>query len=84
MAKVACSIWEGNAGYVIKSDANQPPESVLLWLSSEQAQHDLGWKNKLDATAAIRWTIDWERESREADAKTAMDFQIKEFFEGAA
>jgi CDP-glucose 4,6-dehydratase len=84
MAKIACSMWEGSAGYVIKSDANQPSESVLLWLSSERAQQDLGWKNKLDATEAIRWTIDWERESRETDAATALDFQIKEFFEGAA
>jgi CDP-glucose 4,6-dehydratase len=83
MAKLACSMWEGNAGYLIKSDAKQPSESVLLWLSSERAQHDLGWKNKLNATAAIKWTIDWERESHETDAKTAIDFQIKEYFEGA-
>jgi CDP-glucose 4,6-dehydratase len=84
MAKVACSMWEGNAGYVIKSDPNQPSESVLLWLSSERAEHDLGWKNRLDATAAIRWTIDWERESRKNDAKTAIDSQINKYFEGAA
>jgi CDP-glucose 4,6-dehydratase len=81
MAKIACSMWEGDAGYVIKSDPHQPSESVLLWLSSELAHHDLGWINKLDATAAIRWTINWERESRETDAKTAIDSQIKEFFE---
>jgi CDP-glucose 4,6-dehydratase len=84
MAKAACSMWKGNAGYVIKSDPNQPSESVLLWLSSERAQHDLGWKNKLDAAEAIRWTIDWERESRETDAKIATDLQIKEYFESAA
>jgi CDP-glucose 4,6-dehydratase len=81
MAKIACSMWEGDAGYVIKSDPHQPSESVLLWLSSELAHHDLGWINKLDATAAIRWTINWERESRETNAKTAIDSQIKEFFE---
>ena len=84
IAKAACSMWEGNADYVIKSDPHQPSESVLLWLSSERAQHDLGWKNKLDATAAIRWTVDWERESRETDAKTAIDLQIKKYFEVAA
>lgn len=84
MAKAACSMWKNNAGYVIKSNANQPSESALLWLSSERAHLDLGWKNKLDATTAIRWAIDWERESHETDAKTATDFQIKEFFEGAA
>jgi CDP-glucose 4,6-dehydratase len=84
MAKVACSIWEGTSGYVIKSEPNPPPESVLLWLSSERANHDLGWKNKLDAFAAIKWTIDWERKSRETDAQTAIDSQIKDYFEGAS
>ena len=44
VAKVACSMWEGNAGYVVKSEGHQPSESVLLWLSSERAYHDLGWK----------------------------------------
>jgi hypothetical protein len=77
-------MWERNAGYVIDSDPHQPSESVLLWLSSERAKHDLAWKNKLDATEAIRWTIDWERESRESDAKAAIDSQIKEYFGGAA
>ena len=84
MTKVACSIWGGNSGYVIKSEPNQPSESVLLWLSSDRANHDLGWKNKLDATAAIKWTINWERESRQIDAQTAIDSQIKEYFEGAS
>ena len=84
MAKFACSMWEGNSGYVIKSDAQQPHESVLLWLSSERARHDLGWKNKLDAVTAVRWTINWERESLKTDAKSALDLQINEFFRGAA
>ncbi len=83
MAKVACSIWVGNAGYVVRSDPKQPPESVLLWLSSERAYNDLGWTNKLDAASAIRWTIEWEKKSNETDAKTAIDFQIKQFFEGS-
>lgn len=84
MAKVACTLWEGSKGYVINSEVLRPPEAVLLWLSSERAQHDLGWKNKLDATTAIEWTINWERESHEANAKTATDSQIKEYFEGVA
>ncbi len=84
MTKIACSMWEGNAGYITKSEVQQPSESVLLWLSSGRAQHDLGWKNRLDAAAAIRWTINWERASRDTDAKTALDSQIKEYFEGVA
>ena len=84
MAKVACSMWEGNEGYVIKTDSQQPPESMRLWLSSELAYHDLGWKNMLNASAAIRWTIEWERKSSETDAKTAIDFQIRDFYERSA
>jgi len=82
MAKVACSIWGGDSGYVIDSEPNRPSESVLLWLSSELAKHDLGWANSLDAPTAIKWTIDWERESRKTDALTAIDSQINEYFEG--
>jgi len=84
MAKVACSLWEGSKGYVIKSDVYRPPEAALLWLSSERANHELGWKNKLDATTAIEWTINWERDSNVSDAKTATDGQIREYFEGIA
>lgn len=84
MAKVACSMWQGNAGYVVNVGTHQPPESGLLWLSSERAHNDLGWKNELDAETAIRWTIDWERDSHKTDAKTAVDSQIRNYFGGAA
>jgi CDP-glucose 4,6-dehydratase len=84
MAKIACSLWEGNKSYVIQSNVQQAPEAMLLWLSSERAHHDLGWRNKLDATAAIKWTINWERESHATDVKTATDSQIREYFEGTA
>jgi len=44
----------------------------------------LGWKNKLDASSAIKWTIDWVKESKKTDAKTATDLQIREYFEEIA
>jgi CDP-glucose 4,6-dehydratase len=82
IANLACSMWEGSAGYVVNFDTRQPPESVLLWLSSERAHHDLGWKNRLDASKAISWTINWERESQLTNVKTATDSQIVKYFEG--
>ena len=82
MANVACSIWEGNVGYIIERDQKKVYESNLLWLSSELALHDLGWKNSLSAVSSIRWTINWEKESNKTDAKTALDLQINEFFRG--
>jgi CDP-glucose 4,6-dehydratase len=81
MAEIACSMWAGNSGFVIETEAQQSHESVLLWLSSERAYHDLGWKNKLNAKAAIQWTIDWERECSKTDTTSAIDSQIIKFFE---
>ncbi len=81
MAEIACSMWAGNSGFVIETEAQQSQESVLLWLSSERAYHDLGWKNKLNAKAAIQWTIDWERECSKTDTTSAIDSQIIKFFE---
>ena len=81
MAKVACSIWDGNSGYIIECDEKQAHESKLLWLSSELAFRELGWKNSLNAANSIHWAINWEKESNKNDAKSALDLQIKEFFE---
>jgi hypothetical protein len=38
----------------------------------------------LDASTAIKWTIDWERKSRETNALTALDSQITKYFEGVS
>jgi CDP-glucose 4,6-dehydratase len=84
MAKIACSMWEGNAGYIINSDSVYPKESKLLWLVSKKAHIDLGWKNKLSANEAIQWTIKWEKQSYETDPKIAIDLQIKKFFGGGS
>jgi CDP-glucose 4,6-dehydratase len=81
IAKIACSIWEGNSGYIIEHNEKQAHESKLLWLSSELAFHELGWKNSLSAAASVHWTINWEKESKKTDARSALDLQIKEFFE---
>ncbi len=83
LTKLACSMWEGNPGYRVATTTHQPSESVLLWLSSDRAHKELGWKNKLDAADAIKWTIEWERKSREIDVKSVTDFQIREYFKGA-
>lgn len=84
MAKIACTIWGSKSGYLVSPETEKPHESVLLWLSSERANLDLGWKNELDATTAIQWTIDWERETLKTDAKEAVDLQIIKYFKGSS
>jgi CDP-glucose 4,6-dehydratase len=80
MAEIACEQWQGNLGIDIQQDPNSLPESGLLWLSSDLANQELGWKNKLEAEEVIRWTIEWEHESMKSSPLEALDSQIKEFF----
>jgi hypothetical protein len=52
----------------------------LLWLSSNLAIQELGWRNRFEAKEAIRWTIEWERESMNSTPLQALDRQINAFF----
>lgn len=80
MAEYACSEWESSRGISIVEDKNALPESGLLWLSSNLAIQELGWRNRFEAKEAIRWTIDWERESMNSTPLQALDRQINAYF----
>ena len=80
MANSACTQWEGSQGIDIQIDPTSPHEAGLLWLSSELATKELGWQNRFEALEAIRWTIDWEKESMHSSPLMALDRQIFEFY----
>ena len=81
MAEIACSQWPQSLGFEIQVDLTAVPESGLLWLCSDLANKELGWRNRFEALEAIRWTIEWEKESMSSTPLSAMDQQIKAFFE---
>ncbi|MDP1852114.1 MAG: CDP-glucose 4,6-dehydratase [Candidatus Planktophila sp.] len=80
MADYACTQWEDSKGVDIQIDSSSPHEAGLLWLSSELATKELGWSNRFEAYEAIRWTIDWEKESMQSSPLAALDRQIFEFY----
>ena len=80
MAEYACTQWAGSKGLDIQIDPAAVHESGLLWLSSASATKELGWSNRLEAHEAIRWTIDWEKESMNSSPLVALDQQIFEFY----
>jgi CDP-glucose 4,6-dehydratase len=80
MAEYACAQWEGSKGIDLIEDKNALPESGLLWLSSNLAIQELGWRNRFEAKEAIRWTIEWELESMNSTPLQALDRQINAFF----
>jgi CDP-glucose 4,6-dehydratase len=80
MAELACEQWPGSQGIQVKEEPNALPESGLLWLSSNLANQELGWRNRFEAKDAIRWTIEWERESMNSTPVQTLDNQIWAFF----
>jgi len=80
MADYACTQWAGAKGLDIQIDPYAVHEAGLLWLSSELATKELGWRNRFEAHEAIRWTIDWEKESMHSSPLVALDQQIIEFY----
>jgi CDP-glucose 4,6-dehydratase len=80
MAEYSCGQWPGSQGIEVRDDKNALPESGLLWLSSNLAIEELGWFNRFEAKEAIRWTIEWERESMNSTPLQALDTQIDAFF----
>ena len=79
MANEACSNWPNNNGWEIQKPDNSLPESKLLLLSSQRAKEELGWENKLNATEAVKWTIDWESDLDKNNALDLISSQIQKF-----
>lgn len=74
----AIDVWGGGT-WRDCSDPNQPHEASILKLDITQAQKALGWKPKLDASSAIKWTIEWYKTPAKGKAKFALQ-QIQDYF----
>jgi CDP-glucose 4,6-dehydratase len=74
----AIRVW-GSGSWTDVSDSNQPHEAGLLKLDISKAQKALGWSPKLDASDAIRWTIDWYKQSDSEKAGYTFQ-QIEQYF----
>jgi CDP-glucose 4,6-dehydratase len=79
VANAAASLWPGNKGIEIQIDTLAFHESKLLWLCSDLAEKELGWRNHFDAIESIRMTVEWERLSA-TSAVSALDVQISQYF----
>ena len=82
MAKLACAYWPNNLGYEIANFEPGMHESELLWLDSTRATKELDWNSRLSASEAIKWTLDWELESKKLEPLVVLDSQIDKFFQG--
>lgn len=58
MVNLAIKKW-GTGSYQCQISSDAPHEAGLLKLDISKAISEIGWQPKLDATAAVAYTIDW-------------------------
>jgi CDP-glucose 4,6-dehydratase len=81
MSDLACQFWPNNPGWFHRPTEDSLHESTLLWLSSDRARQELGWKNLLDAQESIKWSIEWELQADKTSPLEALDQQITKYQE---
>lgn len=78
LVESAIQIWQGGS-YVVQQDINQPHEAGLLKLDISKALHDLKWKPKLNAIAAINKTIKWYKQAETENIFELVKKDIQEY-----
>jgi len=78
LVKAAINYW-GTGNWQSVAVPDQPHEAGLLKLDINLARKEIGWRPKLDANQAIKWTIDWYKQPVGQQAQFTFQ-QIKDFF----
>ena len=78
LVELSIKTW-GKGKWKETSDYTQPHEAGLLKLDISKAINKLGWKPKLNAKEAIKWTIDWYKEPAEKEVDFTFQ-QINNYF----
>jgi CDP-glucose 4,6-dehydratase len=77
LVEQSISTW-GSGHWKDASISGDPHEAGLLQLDISRALKELDWKPKLDATTAIKWTIDWYKQPITKQADFSFE-QIKNY-----
>ena len=81
VAACACKTWGDGARWVT-DDQEHPHEEQWLRLDSAAAHMQLFWQPRLNAQAAIEWTIGWYRDyDRGHPARDLCMQQVEAYFE---
>ena len=80
VVKLAIESW-GGGSYHVDADPNAPHEAGYLQIDSTRAARELGFKPRYDAITAIRKTIQWYKEYRDAGPWSMTRRQIADYLE---
>jgi CDP-glucose 4,6-dehydratase len=79
LTQIFLSVFNKPEAYQKIEIPNAVHEAQLLMLDSNKAKTLLGWKPKLDAETAIRWTAEWYA-NKEQSANEKCKQQIEQYF----
>lgn len=82
VAAVASSVSEhlNSKNSWVQDSQEFPHEAGLLLLDSNKARNELGWKDKLDFSETIKWTVDgYQAEIQGKDIRKVLEEQIQDF-----
>ncbi|MBL7713217.1 MAG: CDP-glucose 4,6-dehydratase [Chitinophagaceae bacterium] len=79
LTRIFLSVFGKEGAYQHAENTATVHEAKLLMLDSSKARSMLGWKPKLDAATAIRWTAEWYADKEQA-ATEKCSRQIQEYF----
>jgi CDP-glucose 4,6-dehydratase len=77
LVEIAISNW-GEGTWIDSSDKSQPHEAGFLQLDITKARKELSWEPKLESKDAIKWTIDWYKQTDSSRFKYTLH-QIKTY-----
>ena len=65
------------------SSESHSHEAAVLVLDASKAESNLGWRNRLDVSDAIDWTVDWAIRAQNEDPRAVTEQQIRAFMDFA-
>jgi CDP-glucose 4,6-dehydratase len=79
VCNLAANFWGTESNLEVQSDSKMKETEVLL-LDSGKAMTTLNWRNKLELTEAVKWTVDWQKDVlKGTDAFSATERQVTKF-----
>lgn len=78
MVKISIENW-GAGSFETPEITSKPHEAGLLKLAIGKAKQKLNWEPKFDATEAVKWTMDWYKNS-DSDPLAFTKAQIDRYF----
>jgi len=78
MVKLSIENW-GSGSFETPEIVGKPHEAGLLKLAIDKAKQKLDWEPKFDSAEAVKWTMDWYKNS-DADPLAFTQNQIDTFF----